>query len=274
MLTSRKTEICEICKRTKITRTDRATCYLDQYGMGIKVPSMLRNGSFSWVVISRDPNRHVDEAWQELEEPPHDVEMVIFSSIEESNATEQQEQSSIPMDPPSKIFMPIDQRKWSDIPAVNSVKEESPAWRVSKKVTIFSRHQELHREIDGAICWCSLLLVLRRDFEIEGAGVFSDSQWLSLVHRGSNMPRFQYCLGLNENLMKIRAIQGHTGGDLVDPEVLNYVGTSAWMERVLVPCRRFTPRALHHASRAPRRWKGHERRTADCLLHISGLSGR
>ena len=62
MLTSRKTEICEICKRTKITRTVRATCYLDQYGMGIKVPSMLRNGSFSWVVISRGPNRHVDEA--------------------------------------------------------------------------------------------------------------------------------------------------------------------------------------------------------------------
>ena len=87
------------------------------------------------------------------------------------------------------------------------------------------------------------------------------------------MPRFQYCLGLNENLMKIRAIQGHTGGDLVDPEVLNYVGTSAWMERVLVPCRRFTPRALHHASRAPRRWKGHQRRTADCLLYSSGPLG-
>ena len=108
--------------------------------------------------------------WQELEEPPHDVEMVSYASIEESNATEQQEQSSIPMDPPSKMNMPLDQRKWSDIPAVNSVKKESLARRVSKKVTIFSRHQELHQEIDGAICWCSLLLVLRRDFAIEGAG--------------------------------------------------------------------------------------------------------
>ena len=55
-------QICEICKRTKITRTVRATCYLDQNGIEIKVPSMLRNGSFSWIVISRGPNRHVDEA--------------------------------------------------------------------------------------------------------------------------------------------------------------------------------------------------------------------
>ena len=124
--------------------------------------------------------------WQELEEPPHDVEMVIFSSIEESNATEQQEQSSIPMDPPSKMNMPLDQRKWNDIPAVNSVKKVSLAWRVSKKVTIFSRHQELHREIDGAICWCSLQQMQRREIEIEGAGVFSDSQWLSLIHRGQD----------------------------------------------------------------------------------------
>ena len=89
--------------------------------------------------------------WQELEEPPHDVEMVSYASIEESNATEQQEQSTIPMDPLSKRFIPIDQRKWNDIPAVHSVKKVSLAWRVSKKVTIFSRHQELHREIDGAI---------------------------------------------------------------------------------------------------------------------------
>ena len=184
---------------------------------------MLRNGSFSWIVISRGPNRDVDEAWQELEELPHDVGMLSFSSIEESNATKRQEQSTIPVNPLSKIFMPIDQRKWNDTPAVNSVKEESLASRISKKVTIFSRHQELHREIDGAIHWCSLLPMLRREIEIEGAGVFSDSQWLSLKHRGSTMPRFQYCLDSKENIMFIRATQGHSGGALVDQELPNYV---------------------------------------------------
>ena len=32
--------------------------------------------------------------------------------------------------------------------------------------------------------------------------------------------------------MYIRAIQGHSGGALVDPELLNYVCASTWMERV------------------------------------------
>ena len=43
------------------------------------------------------PNRYVDEAWQELEELPHDVEMVSYTRIEEFIATKQQEQSSILM---------------------------------------------------------------------------------------------------------------------------------------------------------------------------------
>ena len=44
----------------------------------MQVPSKLRNGSSSWIVTSRGPNRYVDEAWQELEELPHDVEMVSY----------------------------------------------------------------------------------------------------------------------------------------------------------------------------------------------------
>ena len=38
------------------------------------------------------------------------------------------------------------------------------------------------------------------------------------IHRGSDKPRFQYRSESNENLMYIRAIQGHSGGVLVDPE--------------------------------------------------------
>ena len=43
------------------------------------------------------PNRYVDEACQELEKLPHDVEMVSYTRIEELIATKQQEQSSILM---------------------------------------------------------------------------------------------------------------------------------------------------------------------------------
>ena len=52
------------------------------------------------------------------------MEMVSCTSIEESIAIKQKEQSSVPMNPPSKMFIPIDQRKWNDGPSVAS--RESP----------------------------------------------------------------------------------------------------------------------------------------------------
>ena len=57
----------------------RAACYLDLYGIESQTPSMLKNGSFSWIVISRGPNFFVDEACQEQEESPQDVEMVSYT---------------------------------------------------------------------------------------------------------------------------------------------------------------------------------------------------
>ena len=57
-----------------------------------------------------------------------------------------------------------------------------------------------HREIDGTIHWSSLCPKLRRDFEREGARIFSGSQWLGNVQRGRNRPRFQCCADSNNNL--------------------------------------------------------------------------
>ena len=139
---------------------------------------------------------------------------------------------------------------------------------------ILSRHQNLLRDFAGAIEWCSLLPTLRRESEIGGAGVFSDFQWLNLIHRRSDKPRFQYCLDRNENLMYIRAIQGHSGGALVDPELLNCVEIPfGWKEHLFhVECT--LNNALHHASSTESRWKRHQRRTAHCLLHSSGPFGQ
>ena len=117
-------------------------------------------------------------------------------------------------------FIHFDQRKWNDFLAVNNVKQESFAWKISKTVMVFSRHRKLYWEIDGAIYWSSLLPMLRRDVENEGAGTFSDSRWLDFIHTGGNKPRFQFCVDSNNNLLQIRAIQGYSGGDLIDPESL------------------------------------------------------
>ena len=77
-----------IRRHTKIgpARQVRATCCFDQCGIEIQVPSMSRNGSYSWIVISRGPNRHVDESWNDQEDPPKVVEMVSSTSVEQSHA--------------------------------------------------------------------------------------------------------------------------------------------------------------------------------------------
>ena len=96
--------------------------FSDQYGIEVQVKYMLNNGSLSRIVISRGPNRYVDEVYEEKEEPSHDEEMASGASIEKSIATKKQEQSSPPVNPPSKTSIPIDQRKWNDIPVVGCVR--------------------------------------------------------------------------------------------------------------------------------------------------------
>ena len=82
------------------------------------------------------------------------------------------------MNYPSKEFIPVDKRKWDDIRAVDNVERESLSRKTSKRLTVFLRHGERQREIDGVVHWSSLLLVLRRDFERECARTFSDSRRL------------------------------------------------------------------------------------------------
>ena len=120
---------------TRPVRQVEVTCYLDQYGIEIQVQSMSKKKKVSFF-ISRGPNRHVDESWHDQEEPPQDVEMVSptraeqsyarTSSIEETHASKQQEQS-IPMNYPSGEFLLTGRRKWNDNPACDSAGRYSRA---------------------------------------------------------------------------------------------------------------------------------------------------
>ena len=65
-------------------------------------------------------------------------------------ATKHKQQSSPPSHSSSKMFVPIDQRKSNDIPAVDNVNQRSLLYRVSLTVTKILRHHGCHRENDGA----------------------------------------------------------------------------------------------------------------------------
>ena len=52
---------------------------------------------------------------------------------------------------------------------------------------------------------------------------FSDSDWLQHIYKGSNKTRLQYCKKCQDVLLYIRAIQGHTGGKVIAPELMGHV---------------------------------------------------
>ena len=81
-----------------------------------------------------------------------------------------------------------------------------------------------------------------------GARTFSDSQWLSHFHRGDNKPRFQCCVDSNNNLLHVRTIQCHPGGELMSPELLNQVAIPLrWKEYLYRVGSSFTVNSIQQA---------------------------
>ena len=54
------------------------------------------------------------------------------------------------------------------------------------------------------------------------AGEFSDNKWIHLIHEGSSKKRVKYCLDHKNSLCYLGAIQGHSGGIPIRPELKEY----------------------------------------------------
>ena len=61
---------------------------------------------------------------------------------------------------------------------------------------------------------------LRKAFQKAGGRKFSDSDWPQHHYKGSHKTRFQYCKNSRDVLLYIGAMQGHTGGILIAPELM------------------------------------------------------
>ena len=82
-----------------------------------------------------------------------------------------------------------------------------------------------------------LVQTLRKAFQKDGGHKFSDSDWLQKIYKGSNKTRFQYCKNSRDVLLHIRAVQGHTGGNVIAFELMGHVAIFIEMERILVSSR-------------------------------------
>ena len=127
-------------------------------------------------------------------------------------------QKKEPVDVPS--IRPMHERKWIDIePSEPSL----AAFDVSKKVISLLRHnQTVQREEDGAIQFYRVKFHLRNHHsQIQN---WSDDRWKAcLAAGGGSKRRYQYCSDDSGTILYLRALQGHSGSNLIDPTLQDNV---------------------------------------------------
>ena len=138
----------------------------------------------------------------------------------------------------SKEVIPVGERKWNDILACQHFRGHTFEAEASKLVMrLVRRYDQDERETDGAVHWNSMGPNLRKAFEKAGGHKLSDPDWLQKMYKGSNKTRFRYCKNSRDVLVYNRAIQGHTGGNVIAPELMGHVAIPYKMERIPVSSR-------------------------------------
>ena len=119
--------------------------------------------------------------------------------------------------------IPTTKKKWEIIPVKSSYGGALSA-AVFKMVTRMVRHHDQDEgPLDASLHWDAIRQVLLKAIAKHGERDFSDEQWLRLVHEGSSRTRFDYCEDSTKSLACFRAIQGHSGGIPIDPELMVYI---------------------------------------------------
>ena len=118
----------------------------------------------------------------------------------------------------TKTFL-IGERTWTDIePQDYSLTDYS----VSKQLSTLLRHGHRPREDDGGIKFCRKKDDLQNHFV--HSRHWSGEQWKSIMARGGgNKKIFQYCTDSPGEILYLRALQGHSGRNLIDPSLQDNV---------------------------------------------------
>ena len=133
---------------------------------------------------------------------------VIFASRSKAKAKPQGRNSASS----STRAFTIGERKWTDV----EPEDYSPiAFPVSKRLTTLLRHGNQPREDDGAIEFWRIKDHLRNLFV--QSQHWSDEKWKSTIAKvGGNKKRFQYCTDPSGEILYLRALQDHSGRNVID----------------------------------------------------------
>ena len=102
-------------------------------------------------------------------------------------------------------------------------KQDLESYNPSKKVINLLRHNlKLHRDSDGAIQFYKIKFHLRDHHpQVQN---WSDDRWIAcLAAGGGPKRRYQYCSDYLGSIIYLRALQGHSGSNLIDPTLQDNV---------------------------------------------------
>ena len=116
--------------------------------------------------------------------------------------------------------IPMHERRWIDI---EPSEQTLAAYDLSKKVISLLRHnQTVQREEDGAIEFCRIKFHLRS--HSSQVRRWSGDRWKAcLAAGGGSKRRYQYCSDNSGRIHYLRALQGHSGHNLIDPTLQDNV---------------------------------------------------
>ena len=192
-------------------------------GIEIRIWSEGQDNSQSWVRISYGTNKYVIDSNHNNTEIPADpqedqVPRTSIKVVAARSKAKAKPQKRELVDTPT--IMPMHERRWIDIdPSAPSL----TAYEVSKKVISLLRHnQTVQREKDGAIEFYRIKFYLRN--HSSQVQHWSDDRWKAcLAAGGGSKRRYQYCSDNSGRILYLRALQGHSGHNLIDPMVQDNV---------------------------------------------------
>ena len=198
-------------------------CLQGKYGVEIRIMSLNKDNSHSWVRISHGLNKLVtnlnnneqETSEMQFEEYALRLNAGDFASRSKAKAKPQRRDSASS----STRTIPIGERTWTDVePGEYSISD----YEVSKKLIDLLRHGSLPRDNDGAIEFWRIKDNLQKHFLY--CHHWSDEKWKkSMAGGGGNKKRYQYCSDSSGTILYLRALQGHSGRSLIDPTLQDNV---------------------------------------------------
>ena len=194
-----------------------------KYGIEIRIWSVNQDNSQSWVRISFGTIKYVVDSNQDNTEIPADpqedqVPQTIIKIVAARSKAKAKPQ-------PRKLVgttatIPMHERRWIDI---EPSEQTLAAYDLSKKVISLLRHdQTVQREQDGAIEFYRIKFHLRsHSSQVQH---WSDDRWKACLAAGvGSKRRYQYCSDNSGRILYLRALQGHSGNNLIDPTLQDNV---------------------------------------------------